>query len=122
MKQSSDVRKRLKFAHRPRNLAIEAAEDGDFAATVRFGDEKDIQAGDELSLRDTDGAEFGTGRVISAAECKAWDAIGTIDRAGARYGAATESRLLGILNEHYDDTIWPETTVKVVVFKPTLTD
>lgn len=112
--------KPLKFAAGPRTTATLAFKAGQHAATVRYGDERNIQTGDTLSLRKVNGEEFGTAEVVKVVECKAYEAIPEIRAWQAEYEIGGTDYLMSALNHYYEDTIWPGTEVKVIIYDPSI--
>jgi hypothetical protein len=112
----------LKFAPGSRRTAEAAAEAGEWAATVRYDDERGISSGDRLRLTDEEGDQFATGRVQAAVECSVSEATQVIQRHEARHAADSPVHLRSLLNYHYDSSIGLNTTVKVVVFAVKIPD
>lgn len=109
--------KRLKCAEGPRLTATTAHQEGKEAATVRYEDEKEISEGDRLALETEEEEPFATAEVTAVKETFAWRAYPAIRERDAVYGSGSTAHLIASLNHHYEDTIWPSTRVKVILYE-----
>ncbi|MFD1643468.1 hypothetical protein [Halohasta litorea] len=108
----------LKYGTGPQETARTAHEDKTLAATIRYDDEKEINAGSDLELQDANGEPFGTATVVHCEMLLAMCAFGPIRAYGAEYGLSTIPELLLTLNRYYNDTVTLETPVKVIIYEP----
>lgn len=114
----TEDRKTLKFAPGPRLTLAAAQEGGGIAATVRYQDERGIEAGDSIDLLTArDGTKFGEATVTKVVETEVYRAPDVIRRNRAVYGNMMVDTLLRKLNEYYDDLISPTTAVKVILLE-----
>lgn len=109
--------KRLKFGSQPRATASIAYKHNNLAATVRYNDERDIQKGNKLKLCKQNGEVFGQACVVDTIECPAYAAYPEIRKLGVEYPSAGTDYMMSTLNHHYDDTIWPDTEVKIIIYR-----
>lgn len=109
----------LKFAPKSlRTLALAQNIDR-LAATVRYDDERGIEAGDTLGIiQSQTGDLIGRATVEHAAEVPARKAIDKIKGWFAEYRIEQPDELVRVLNNYYDDHITDETNVKVIVVAP----
>lgn len=103
----------LKFDRRK----VDPIASGEKTATVRYDDEKDIEAGDVLSMRSPDGREFTTAEVVAAPKCPARLALWTVELLEADHECLTWDELRRALNRYYDEPIRRETPVKVIAWE-----
>lgn len=108
------MRKTLKF-DRDYTLALLA---GYKTATVRYEDDKDLSAGDELDLADPDGNVWGEAVVEQTAVCLVEEAPEVAEAIGGRLSHTDPDELATALNGHYDDPITLGDPVKVVALDP----
>lgn len=111
--------KPLKYGDRPMATATLAFKNGGDAATVRLGDEKDIQPGDVLSLRNRMGGEFGRADVVAVVPCPIHAALSEIRKRGARYPITGVEYLISTLADYYGRCVSASTEVKVIIYRPT---
>ncbi|QLH83385.1 ASCH domain-containing protein [Halosimplex pelagicum] len=90
--------------------------DGDKTGTVRYGPVS-VYVGEEVSAITPDGSEFATIEITRSAKLNAIEALAVLDVFGAEYPADTVDELLEGVNRHYEASIRPETTVRVLVFE-----
>lgn len=111
----------LKFDVQPAVKAGVAYERGERAMTARYGFEHDLECGDHLSLRDTDGDPFGHAPVVAVEEVT----LNEVRRTAAEYNAVYSLRemptLLERMNGYYEVELDWGTDVEAIVFVPHLT-
>lgn len=118
--------KPLKFAPASRTNAVVAAREGRRAATVRYDDEKGIEAGDRLCLKDATAdslepevsGKFGEADVVEVETMPSGDAYAHILSQGVLYPAQSYDQMMGDLNDRYGGGIYPWTEVEVIIFDP----
>lgn len=91
--------------------------DGTKTATVRLDPSDEIAVGDTVSAVTPTGTEFATLEIRRTATAIAVEVIELLDIFGAAYSSDTVDEMLEGLNQHYDESIAPQTTVRVIVFE-----
>lgn len=91
--------------------------DGSKTATVRLDDADEIEVGDIVPGVTPGGLEFAALGIKRTATANAVEALGLIELFAAEYPTETVDELLEGVNQHYNETIRPATTVRVIVFE-----
>ena len=104
--------KTLKFEGKLAQLILSGEKD----VTWRIFDNKNLSAGDEITLINSDSmTEFGKGKIISVREKKFKD-LDDVDLAGHEK-FETREKMLETYRRYYGDTVTVDTFVKIVKFK-----
>lgn len=111
--------KPLKFGDEPSVTAAAAYKNDELAATVRFEDEKEIGAGDEIQLQYANGKPFGEGVVRRVITCPVHTVMSHIRKLDVNYHIASQEKLVSSLNYYYDEPIYIDTEVKIIIYEVT---
>jgi len=106
-----DTSKRLRFSEPLPELILS----GKKTVTWRIGDEKNIRQGDILSLCDTSGKEFAQADVVAIKET--WFGKLTPEDKNGHEPFASEKEMYDTYAGYYQQTVEPETVVKVIRFR-----
>jgi len=90
------------------------------AATVRYEDEKGINAGDYIGMVDKNEEMFANGEVNLVCLCPVAEALDIVRSRNMLYGISSTGVLKDVLNKYYDDDVLLESTVKVIGVFPEL--
>lgn len=113
----------LKFSTRAAITAALAYKDDRPAATIRYAWEhaSRIEAGDHLSLRDTDGDSFGVGEVVDVhSDVNVRDAVLAVWESDALYSMESGKKLVDALNSYYEPEITYESEVIAIEYEPAI--
>lgn len=88
-------------------------------ATVRYDGYEDVQVGDTLTAVTEEGAPFAELTIRRTASVLAVEAHSVLDVFGADYPSTKPQDVIDALNQHYETSIRPETTVQVLLFEVT---
>lgn len=111
--------KPLKYGDRPMTTATLAFKEGGDAATIRLDDEKDIQVGDVLDLRNRMDESFGRANVREVIPCPVHEALDHIQDHGARYPITSTEYVVSALADYYERAVRASTEAKVIIYRPT---
>ena len=114
-------KKPLKYGVEPlKTLAIADACDR-LAATIRYDDEKDLSKGDVIDVINAESGESeGFAEVEHTETVPVRRALDVVHDWWAEYGIDRAPELNARLNVYYDNQIYPNTEVKVVIQNPDL--
>ena len=109
---SDQAHEKIKFA----NKLVASVLDEEKEATVRYDGFEDVDIGDTLVATTADGSPFAELEVKRTASVLAVEVHELLTVFGAGYSSTCPQDVIECLNEHYDATIGPDTTVQVLVF------
>ena len=110
-KADSPEIKKLRFADPLPELIIS----GQKTVTWRMNDEKNIMAGDFLSLCRSDGSEFAKAKVVSAKEV-VFKEMTADDKTGHEH-YDSDDEIYEVFSQYYHIKAGPDTPVKIIAFE-----
>lgn len=110
-KAGREIMKRLKFDAKLIDLVVSGKKD----TTWRINDDKNLSVGDELSMCDVNGKEFGRSKIIGVRETTFAD-LSPEDKAGHE-SYKSDEEMYAAYFRYYKISITPETKVKIIKFR-----
>ncbi len=88
---------------------------GEKTATWRLFDDKDLRAGDSLSLIDNGGREFRRALIASVREKRLGEIVDADFKGHERF--SSEADMYDTYRRYYGDKVGPDTVVKIIAFE-----